>query len=50
MLPMGEATLPSDTHQGQTEDKKGELERGGCKEDKAEDTDGRRLEGVVHPE
>lgn len=26
------------------------LQRGGCKEDEAEDTDGRRLEGVVHPE
>lgn len=28
VLPMGEVTLPSDTYQGQIEDKKGELERG----------------------
>lgn len=31
VLPMGEVTLPSDTYQGQTEDKKGELERGTAK-------------------
>lgn len=47
---MGEVTSPSDTHQGQIEDRKGELERGGCSEDEAEDTDGGRLEGVVPAE
>lgn len=31
VLPLGEATLPSDTYQGQIEDKKGELERGFAK-------------------